>query len=53
MYLKVAHGSSVKDEGIFQKLKKFKVVKGSLNAVDRLLSIIENLIIPSISMFLF
>jgi len=39
------------DEGLFQKLKKYKVVKVSLNAVDRLLHIIESLIVPS-SMFL-
>ena len=38
------------DEWLFQKLKKYKVVKVSLHAVDRLLHIVESLIAPC-SMF--
>ncbi|XP_046441690.1 uncharacterized protein LOC124192455 [Daphnia pulex] len=34
------------DEGLFHKIKKYKVVKVSLNAVDRLLHMVESLIVP-------
>ncbi len=34
------------DEGLFHKIKKYKVVKVFLNAVDRLLHMVESLIVP-------
>lgn len=40
-------GKKSRDEGMFQKLRKWKLIKKSLSAVDCILSIIENLIVPS------
>ncbi|XP_057377191.1 uncharacterized protein LOC130698537 isoform X2 [Daphnia carinata] len=37
-----------REEGFFQKLRKFKVVRISLNAVDRLLHVMESLVVPNI-----
>lgn len=36
-----------REGGFFQKLKKFKVVRISLNAVDHLLHVVENLVVPN------
>ncbi|KAI9561658.1 hypothetical protein GHT06_012618 [Daphnia sinensis] len=36
-----------REEGFSQKLRKFKVVRLSLNAIDRLLHVMESLVIPN------